>query len=159
MSRGVSVQGSLCKGGGSVQGVSVKGVSVRETPLYSNVRAVCILLECILGVFLHSKGQYRNCSDNACGYMTPQFLIDTNCKTKSAPSDEVFSGIPAAVNQRILKDFSNYLKPWLSSAGLVNKHHGFGLFLAAKKFCHRIQRNQTGNILNCDLCTSKRNSS
>ena len=35
-------------GGFSVQGFSVRGVSVRETLPYSNVRAVRILLECIL---------------------------------------------------------------------------------------------------------------
>ena len=49
LSRGVSVQGGLC----SVQGGSVKqglclGVSVRKTSLYSNERAVHILLEYIL---------------------------------------------------------------------------------------------------------------
>ena len=50
---GVSVQGGLCLGEslsrGSLFGeVSVQGVSVRETPTYSYMRAVRILLECIL---------------------------------------------------------------------------------------------------------------
>ena len=56
LSRGVSVQGGLCSVKGvSVQGGSVKqglclrglcpGVSVRKTSLYSNERAVRILLE------------------------------------------------------------------------------------------------------------------
>ena len=47
---GVSVQGVFLSRGVSVQGngVSVQGVSVRETPPYSNVQAVHILLECFL---------------------------------------------------------------------------------------------------------------
>ena len=55
---GVSVQGegvSVQRGGGSLSrmvsvggGVSVQGVSVKETPPYGNERAVRILLECIL---------------------------------------------------------------------------------------------------------------
>ena len=44
--QGVSVWGSLCPGG-----VLSRGVSVTETPRYSNERAVRILLECILVVF------------------------------------------------------------------------------------------------------------
>ena len=52
LSRGISVQtDSLCRGvsvqGVSVQGISVGQESVRETP-YGNMRAVRILLECIL---------------------------------------------------------------------------------------------------------------
>ena len=50
LSRGGSVQGGLCPGV-SVQGVCPGGVSVRETPSwteYGNKRAVRILLECIL---------------------------------------------------------------------------------------------------------------
>ena len=58
LSRGLCPEGKLCPGGVSVQGSLSRGslsrgdlcqwgVSVRETP-YSNVRAVRILLECIL---------------------------------------------------------------------------------------------------------------
>ena len=52
--QGVSLFGGLCPGG-LCPGVYVQGeslclgrVSVRETPTYGNVQAVCILLECIL---------------------------------------------------------------------------------------------------------------
>ena len=41
---GVCQQGGLCPGGGSLS----RGVSVRETPPYGYLRAVRILLECIL---------------------------------------------------------------------------------------------------------------
>ena len=55
--RGVSVQGALCSGGSLFRGLSVQGVLTRGSlsrglcqgdPPYGNMRAVRILLECIL---------------------------------------------------------------------------------------------------------------
>ena len=49
LSWGVSVQGQSLSMEGLCPGGSLsRGVSVRETPLYSNEQAVSILLECIL---------------------------------------------------------------------------------------------------------------
>ena len=49
--QGVSVQGNICPGEGGLcsgRGYLSRGISVRETPLYSNVQAVHLLLEYIL---------------------------------------------------------------------------------------------------------------
>ena len=48
MSRGSLYLEGLCPGGLCPSGIFVWGVSVREAPSYGNVRAVRILLECIL---------------------------------------------------------------------------------------------------------------
>ena len=57
LSRGVSVQGSLGPGGSLSRGVCP------GRPPYSNVRAVCILLECILVNFYFNTGMFDQTHD------------------------------------------------------------------------------------------------
>ena len=61
---GISVKGGLCQGG-IYLGVSLLGRPSRHRPPYSNERAVCILLECILvniAVNYFDAKQYARCS-------------------------------------------------------------------------------------------------